>query len=151
MKVTKQVKFSYGHMLIGVEKCENPHGHNATLEVSVISTVDPDTSMVIDFGDLKAIVNNVVSKFDHAWVFGTDERNQTTRYQTMEFDMVDLWSNMGWKYYVLQCGKASTAESIVQEIYTLIHEGLVEHRGSQDFQLSVRMHETDTSWADFYG
>ena len=44
-----------------------PHGHNYTLDVTVRGPIDPDTGMVIDLGELKAIVGEaVVARFDHA-------------------------------------------------------------------------------------
>jgi 6-pyruvoyltetrahydropterin/6-carboxytetrahydropterin synthase len=44
-----------------------PHGHNYTLDVTVRGPIEPRTGMVIDLGELKAIVNaTVVERFDHA-------------------------------------------------------------------------------------
>jgi 6-pyruvoyltetrahydropterin/6-carboxytetrahydropterin synthase len=44
-----------------------PHGHNYALEVTVRGPIDPQTGMVINLTDLKAIVNDtVVERFDHA-------------------------------------------------------------------------------------
>jgi 6-pyruvoyltetrahydropterin/6-carboxytetrahydropterin synthase len=43
------------------------HGHNYELEVTVRGPVDPRTGMVIDLGDLKRLVGDiVVARFDHA-------------------------------------------------------------------------------------
>ena len=44
-----------------------PHGHNYVLEVTVRGPIDPETGMVINLTELKAIVNDaVVQRFDHA-------------------------------------------------------------------------------------
>ena len=44
-----------------------PHGHNYTLDVTVRGSIDPQTGMVIDLGELKRIVGEtVVDRFDHA-------------------------------------------------------------------------------------
>jgi 6-pyruvoyltetrahydropterin/6-carboxytetrahydropterin synthase len=44
-----------------------PHGHNYTLDVTVRGPIDPRTGMVIDLGELKAIVTaTVIERFDHA-------------------------------------------------------------------------------------
>lgn len=44
-----------------------PHGHNYTLDVTVRGPIDPGTGMVIDLGELKAIVTAaVIDRFDHA-------------------------------------------------------------------------------------
>jgi len=49
-------------------KCNNPnwHGHNYTLEVSVLGTPDPTSSYVIDLSTLKRIVEQeFIDKVDH--------------------------------------------------------------------------------------
>jgi 6-pyruvoyltetrahydropterin/6-carboxytetrahydropterin synthase len=44
-----------------------PHGHNYTLDVTVRGPIDPATGMVIDLGEVKAIVaETIVERFDHA-------------------------------------------------------------------------------------
>jgi 6-pyruvoyltetrahydropterin/6-carboxytetrahydropterin synthase len=44
-----------------------PHGHNYVLEVTVHGEVDPRTGMVMDLGELKRVVGElVVARFDHA-------------------------------------------------------------------------------------
>ena len=44
-----------------------PHGHNYTLDVTVRGPIDPDTGMVIDLGEVKAVVGEtIVERFDHA-------------------------------------------------------------------------------------
>jgi 6-pyruvoyltetrahydropterin/6-carboxytetrahydropterin synthase len=43
------------------------HGHNYALEVTVEGPVDPATGMVMDLGELKRLVGDVVvARFDHA-------------------------------------------------------------------------------------
>lgn len=49
-------------------KCNNPngHGHNYYLEVTVAGEPDPVTGMIVNLGELDAIVNErVVKRFDH--------------------------------------------------------------------------------------
>jgi 6-pyruvoyltetrahydropterin/6-carboxytetrahydropterin synthase len=44
-----------------------PHGHNYTLDVTVRGPIDPETGMIIDLGELKAVVGEtIVERFDHA-------------------------------------------------------------------------------------
>ena len=44
-----------------------PHGHNYTLEVTVRGPIDPETGMVINLTELKAVVNDaIIQRFDHA-------------------------------------------------------------------------------------
>ncbi|MDP6921743.1 MAG: 6-carboxytetrahydropterin synthase [Lutibacter sp.] len=76
IRITKQFDFETGHALYGYDgKCKNVHGHSYKLFVTVIGTPISDAShvkhgMVIDFSDLKKIVNTeIVNQFDHATVF----------------------------------------------------------------------------------
>lgn len=44
-----------------------PHGHNYTLDVTVRGPIDPETGMVIDLGEVKAVVGEtIIDRFDHA-------------------------------------------------------------------------------------
>ena len=44
-----------------------PHGHNYTLDVTVRGPIDPETGMVIDLGEVKAVVaETIIDRFDHA-------------------------------------------------------------------------------------
>lgn len=70
--VTKRFEFAYAHHLPEYNgKCANLHGHTGILEVEVGQALIPSLyeGMVIDFGDLKRIVEEEVIKyFDHAYL-----------------------------------------------------------------------------------
>ena len=75
IRVTKQFNFEMAHALYGYDgPCKNIHGHSYRLSVTVSGktiseTEDSKLGMVIDFSDLKKIVNeNIVKKFDHSLV-----------------------------------------------------------------------------------
>jgi len=70
LSVTKRFEFCYGHRLPYHDgKCSNQHGHNAVLEIEVEGKVIEEGSkrgMIVDFGDLKKIVQDkVVERLDH--------------------------------------------------------------------------------------
>ena len=76
IRITKKFDFEAGHALYGYDgKCKNLHGHSYKLYVTVIGKpiTDPHNvknGMVIDFGDLKRIVQEqIIEAFDHAMVF----------------------------------------------------------------------------------
>src|SRR3990167_3440006 len=79
MLITKTFEFSYAHILPNHNgKCRKLHGHNAVVEVTVGSLdLQPGGSsegMVMDFGDLKNIVKNLVlDKWDHFFLAKGDE------------------------------------------------------------------------------
>ena len=75
IRITKNFDFEAAHALYGYDgKCKNIHGHSYRLSVCVMGTPINDAmhiknGMVMDFGDLKKLVNNkIVSIFDHATV-----------------------------------------------------------------------------------
>lgn len=75
--ITRQVHFNSAHRLHNPAKsaawnrkqfglCNEVHGHNYVLEVSVRGVPDPVTGYVIDLGVLKAIMNHTVAdRCDH--------------------------------------------------------------------------------------
>ena len=73
MLIKKQFRFEAAHVLPHHNgKCARLHGHSYKLEVAVagpLRTAGPDQGMVMDFGDLSAIVKLVVlGPLDHAYL-----------------------------------------------------------------------------------
>jgi 6-pyruvoyltetrahydropterin/6-carboxytetrahydropterin synthase len=75
LRITKTFTFEMAHQLLNYEgQCKNIHGHSYTLYVTiggkVISNLlDPKDGMVMDFSELKRIVNEqIVHPYDHALV-----------------------------------------------------------------------------------
>ena len=61
--------FSGAHQLRGYKgKCENLHGHNWKVSVTVSSSRLDKTGMVIDFGILKAGLRELLNRLDHAYL-----------------------------------------------------------------------------------
>lgn len=69
MIVTKIFQFDAAHKLIGYDgPCSKLHGHTYTLHISVKGKLD-EAGFVMDFKDLKNIVNNeVISNLDHNYL-----------------------------------------------------------------------------------
>jgi len=73
IRITKEFKIEMAHALYGYDgKCKNIHGHSYYLHVTVIGPIitdksSPKNGMVLDFSDLKKIVNDkIISQLDHA-------------------------------------------------------------------------------------
>lgn len=67
--VTKIFEFSYGHRLPNHPgRCRKYHGHNGTVEVTISGEMDPKTGMVMDFGDLKKLVEPLLEVWDHRMI-----------------------------------------------------------------------------------
>ncbi|UCD34636.1 MAG: 6-carboxytetrahydropterin synthase QueD [Nitrospiraceae bacterium] len=67
--LTIESQFSSAHQLRGYKgKCEDLHGHNWRVQVTVSSDRLNDIGIVIDFHDLKRITKEVLSPLDHAFL-----------------------------------------------------------------------------------
>jgi 6-pyruvoyltetrahydropterin/6-carboxytetrahydropterin synthase len=75
IRVTKEFKFEMAHALFGHDgPCKNIHGHSYGLSVTLIGkpvndASSPKTGMVVDFSDVKKLVNKeIIALFDHSLV-----------------------------------------------------------------------------------
>ena len=67
--VEKTFRIPMGHRLSKHKGlCKNFHGHNFVIKVKVASKTLDENDMVIDFSDLKSIVNGVLEYFDHGMI-----------------------------------------------------------------------------------
>ncbi|HRI46288.1 MAG TPA: 6-carboxytetrahydropterin synthase QueD [Ignavibacteriaceae bacterium] len=73
MKIAKEFRWEMGHRLpFHQGKCVNLHGHSYKMLVEVEGDLDKD-GMVIDYYDLKAIINPIVEELDHAYLVWRDD------------------------------------------------------------------------------
>tara|TARA_B110001454_G_scaffold80127_1_gene77355 strand:- start:210 stop:659 length:450 start_codon:yes stop_codon:yes gene_type:complete len=142
IRITKQFNFETGHALYGYDgACRNIHGHSYKLYVTVIGLPIDDKEhvkygMVIDFKDLKKIVNQeVVEVFDHATVF-----NKNTPHK----DLAITLKNNGHK--VIMADYQPTCELLVidfaNKIKNRLHSNILLH--------SLKLQETESSFAQWY-
>ena len=93
--LTKIFHFEAAHALNGYDgKCRNIHGHSYELRVTVKGMPlnepgNPKNGMVIDFHDLKQIVNQeVVEKLDHSFIIGNNMPKDFVEITKKNFDKV---------------------------------------------------------------
>ena len=134
-QITKEFKFSMGHALYHYSgACHNVHGHNYKLHVEVQSEILDDAGFVMDFSDLKDIVNKIIDKyFDHKFLyFSLDERYKL-------FQQLDGAISLDFE---------PTAENLIRHIATLIEEkNLISMFGIYVSKLTLW--ETDTSYTTY--
>ena len=79
--IFKDYSFAAAHSIRGhTGGCENLHGHNYRVRVHVEASELDDLGMVVDFADLKAAQDEVLSPFDHQVINEVppfDQRNTT--------------------------------------------------------------------------
>jgi len=68
IELVKDFRFEAAHYLPNVpegHKCRRMHGHSFRGEIAVRGHVDPTTGWLIDFADLKRMVDPIVTRLDH--------------------------------------------------------------------------------------
>ena len=65
-EVTVEAGFSSGHYLRNYKgKCENPHGHNYKVRVTLAGTELDPAGLLLDFKLLKQVLRPVIERIDH--------------------------------------------------------------------------------------
>ena len=65
-EVTVEADFSSGHYLRNYKgKCENPHGHNYKVQVTLAGKELDAAGLLLDFKLLKQVLRPVVERIDH--------------------------------------------------------------------------------------
>ena len=68
-EVTVEAGFSSGHYLRNYQgKCENPHGHNYKVRVTLAGAELDDAGMLLDFKLLKHVMRPVIDRIDHQMI-----------------------------------------------------------------------------------
>jgi len=68
-EVTVEAGFSSGHYLRNYKgKCENPHGHNYRVLVTLAGAELDDAGLLLDFKLLKTLLRPVVDYLDHQMI-----------------------------------------------------------------------------------
>ena len=139
IRITKEFKFEMAHALYGYDGlCKNIHGHSYRMWVTVKGNVlqnnnDVKNGMVIDFGELKQIINDcIVDKYDHSFVL-----NKNTPHFNIDFSAFE-------KVYFLPY--QPTSENLVADFAKVIMKKIPENITLHKVVLS----ETATSFAEWH-
>ena len=140
IRVTKEFNFEIAHALWNYDgPCANIHGHSYRMFVTVIGEPiseeqNPKNGMVIDFGDLKKIVNEqIVHPMDHAITLNKKS-----------IESLSLDNPMFKKKYIVDY--QPTCENMVIDFVEKIKANL-----PPDIKLfSLKLHETATSFAEWF-
>ncbi|MDR3365973.1 MAG: 6-carboxytetrahydropterin synthase [Prevotellaceae bacterium] len=139
VRITKEFSFEMAHQLEGYDgQCSNIHGHSYRLFVTVCGTPvsdanSPKYGMVMDFTDLKRIVNeHIVNKLEHALMLrqgckiGEALKNVYTKVVCVDYQ--------------------PTCENMVAQMAKILIEQLPKSVRLH----SLKLHETQTSFAEWY-
>src|SRR2546430_16869888 len=68
-EVTVEDTFAAGHYLRNYKgKCENPHGHNYKVRVTLAGAELDKAGLLLDFKDLKDVMKPVIERLDHQMI-----------------------------------------------------------------------------------
>jgi 6-pyruvoyltetrahydropterin/6-carboxytetrahydropterin synthase len=68
-EVTVDQTFAAGHALRNYKgKCENVHGHNFKVQVTIEGQRLDDAGMLVDFVDVKRVMRQVIERLDHQFL-----------------------------------------------------------------------------------
>src|SRR5579871_4452680 len=68
-EVTVEETFAAGHALRGYKgKCENPHGHNYKVRVTLRGSQLDSIGLLYDFKDVKQVIAATVDRLDHQFI-----------------------------------------------------------------------------------
>ena len=142
IRITKKFRFEAAHALYGYDgKCKNIHGHNYNLFVTIIGVPVSDSSnvkcgMVMDFGDLKKIVNSeIIEKFDHSVIFNNNSPHK---------ELAKNLANDGHK--VVMANYQPTIEEMVIDFANKILSKLPDYVSLH----SLKLEETETSYSEWF-
>jgi 6-pyruvoyltetrahydropterin/6-carboxytetrahydropterin synthase len=98
-KLSVEQHFDAAHALRGYKgKCENLHGHRFQVKVKVTSNKLDDIGLAFDFSELKRMLKEVLSRFDHTNLNETppfdkinpsSENIARTVYEAMKIELKD--------------------------------------------------------------
>ena len=141
IRVTKEFGFEMAHALWDYDGlCKNIHGHSYKLFVTIIGEPindkkSPKNGMVIDFGDLKRIVNKeIVDKFDHTVVFSSLAPTKKFAAVQQMFERTEILDFQ------------PTCELLAADFAQRIIPHLPDHIKL----FSIKLYETATSHAEWY-
>jgi 6-pyruvoyltetrahydropterin/6-carboxytetrahydropterin synthase len=113
-ELSVEAQFSAAHQLRGYKgKCEKLHGHNWRVQVTVSSDRLNEIDIVMDFHDLKRIVNEVISSLDHSflndvfpfteinpsseniakWIYDSVKKRLRKGYRNVNLTSVTVWES----------------------------------------------------------
>lgn len=140
VRVTKKFSFEMAHALEGHDgKCRNIHGHSYFLYVTIIghpinSDNNAKNGMVIDFADLKVIVNTeIIMPLDHALML-YDKSEYLTAMKTHTYQKL-----------VIKTYNPTCENMIIDFAHTI-----KRHLPNGIVLQSLKLEETKTSYAEWF-
>ena len=122
-EVTVERGFSSGHYLRNYKgKCENPHGHNYKVRITLCGHTLDAAGLLLDFRDLKQVMRPVIDRIDHQML------NELEPFTVIN----------------------PSAENLAKFFYDETNRQLSEMTGGRVRVKDCTIYETDTTTATYY-
>jgi len=122
-EITVEAGFSSGHYLRNYHgKCENPHGHNYRVLVTLAGAELDEAGLLVDFKLLKGLLRPVVEYLDHKMI------NDLEPFTTLN----------------------PSAENLARYFFDETNKHIAELTGGRVRVKDCTLFETDTSFARYY-
>ena len=122
-EVTVQAGFSSGHYLRNYHgKCENPHGHNYRVLVTLVGAELDEAGLLLDFKLLKQVLRPTVEYLDHQMI------NELEPFNTLN----------------------PSAENLARYFFEKTADQLLDMTKGRVRVKDCTLYETDTSFARYY-
>lgn len=122
-EVTVERGFSSGHFLRNYKgKCENPHGHNYKVRITLCGETLDVAGLLLDFRDLKHVMAPVIERLDHQML------NDIAPFTEIN----------------------PSAENLAKYFYDETNRQLSEMTGGRVRVKDCTLYETDTTTATYY-
>jgi 6-pyruvoyltetrahydropterin/6-carboxytetrahydropterin synthase len=141
IRITKLFAFEMAHALENHDgMCQNIHGHSYKLRVTILGEPaangnSPKEGMLMDFSDLKNIVNRyIIEKYDHALVLKSTTNPQVIEVLKKQYQKIEITNYQ------------PTSEQLLLSFVSILQKVL-----PPNVQLfSLRLSETETSFAEWH-
>ena len=133
-RIRKQFRFSMAHQLYSCfsECCKNAiHGHEYVLEVFFESKELNKDGMIIDFGEVKFLMDDYVDSWDHALVMP----------DSFPEEYLNSLKKFNKKIKIVNYNPS--AENMAKDMYAKFKKHIPQ-------TCKVRLHETTTGYAEYY-
>jgi len=121
-EITVEDSFAAGHYLRNYKgKCENPHGHNYRVRVTLAGRELDKAGLLVDFKDLREIIRQVIDRLDHQMLNDLEPFRQLN----------------------------PSAENLAKYFYDATRDGLRHSGEEQVYVKDVTVFETDSTTARY--
>ena len=122
-EVTVEDSFAAGHYLRNYKgKCENPHGHNYKVRITLRGESLDHAGLLLDFKDLKQVMRPVIDRIDHQMLNELDPFTEIN----------------------------PSAENLARFFYDETNKQLAEMTSGRVHVKDCTIYETDTTTATYY-